>query len=372
MGSLKVLLFIVLGIIALHLDIYAQKNDTLVLIDNTRHIGEINSLNYGKLSFVTKYLGTADVTWSNVNRLMSPKNLTIKELNGTTHHGVLLDSERDYTVRILIEEDSSTIDIPMNKVVYIAPVKRNKWLRIYGYLDAGFSYTKSSDVRQYNLGGQIGYRADDYDFMVEVNSINTFQGDIDRTTIKQDITLSATRYLPKKFIVPFYAAFEENSELGIDLRTILGLGIGNEVLQRQRHRISITAMPIFNNEQYTQTNENASEQSQDQTSVEAAFALNWRAFNFSLPELDFNLTASYFRNVNEGNRDRFNLNASLSYEIIDDFFITITFYDNFDSRPPSNTASTNDWGTTTKLRYSFKQGQRAKRKKKKEKILESN
>ena len=47
------------------------------------------------------------------------------------------------------------------------------------------------------------------------------------------------------------------------------------------------------------------------------------------------------------------MKTRLGYEILNDFFINLTVFDNFDSRSPSTGASTNDFGTTLSVRWKY-------------------
>ncbi len=333
----------------------AQKTDTLYLKDHTIHIGEIQILQYGKLSFNTKYMGTPSITWANVARLISDKPLSIKTVSGKIHHGSLLNSNADFFISVLDHDDSLVYTMPISSVIGLVTVKKKIAYRFYGSIDAGFSYTKASDLRQWNIGGNIGYRANNNDLNFNLNSINTFQGDIDKKTIKQELGITGTRYLPNKLLLPGFVSFEQNSELGIDLRTIVGIGVGRDIVQKPKNRFSMAIAPLYNNEQYS---DSLSADNKDQTTFEGLARLQWKVFNYSLPELDFSTGVSYYYNLSTGDRHRVNMEVNFQFEIIDDVFLVLSFWDNYDSNPPSETASNNDWGTTMSIRYKFKQGQR--------------
>ncbi len=344
--------------------VHGQRTDTLVLKDQTRHIGEIKSLTYEKLTYWTKYMGTVKITWTNITRLMSEKQFTIRTGHGEVYHGSLLDPGRDYFISLLRKEDSVIVPLQMGYIVELVPVRKRAIYRFYGNVDAGFSFTKASQVRQINFGANVGYRLDDYDINFIYNDINTVQGDIDRTTIKRDINLSGTRYWKRRIQNFVTVGLQKNTELGIERRTIIGAGLGKGLIQHPRNRITLLVAPIFNREQYVQDQTDSLPDNQGQSSAEALASLEWRAFHYGFPELDFFATTQYFYTLSAGDRHRINLDISLSYEIIDDFYITWTFYDNFDSNTPSDNTSSNDWGTTFGLRFAFKQSAREKRKKK--------
>ena len=43
----------------------------------------------------------------------------------------------------------------------------------------------------------------------------------------------------------------------------------------------------------------------------------------------------------------------VSYELIKDFYLTVSVFERYDSRPPSETAAKSDFGTTLSISWSF-------------------
>ncbi|MEJ2138984.1 MAG: hypothetical protein P8Y61_05980 [Gammaproteobacteria bacterium] len=80
---------------------------------------------------------------------------------------------QDETIVINSAQEAETI--PLNKVVHITPISDSFWQRIRGSLSAGFSYTKSSAVAQYNVNLSALYRAQRHQVAVKYDSIFTRQ-----------------------------------------------------------------------------------------------------------------------------------------------------------------------------------------------------
>jgi len=74
------------------------------------------------------------------------------------------------------------------------------------------------------------------------------------------------------------------------------------------------------------------------------------------PETDISMSLAVFPSISDWGRWRGDLNINLRREIISDFFFDLLLYFNYDSDPPSDTASTNDFGQVTSLGWSFKFG----------------
>jgi hypothetical protein len=65
------------------------------------------------------------------------------------------------------------------------------------------------------------------------------------------------------------------------------------------------------------------------------------------------LTGLFFPSFTVKDRYRLSVDTYIQIEIISDLIFTVSFYDNYDSKPASDVATTNDWGITTSLGYSF-------------------
>jgi hypothetical protein len=58
-------------------------------------------------------------------------------------------------------------------------------------------------------------------------------------------------------------------------------------------------------------------------------------------------------NLTDRGRVRLNYSIMVKQEIFSDFFWSLSFYINYDNRPPDANSATTDWSVTTGLGYSF-------------------
>jgi hypothetical protein len=103
---------------------------------------------------------------------------------------------------------------------------------------------------------------------------------------------------------------------------------------------------VLNRERYIST-DSAS------TGIEGSLSAAFRAFRYDQPKLDAQLTTQAFPSFTIRGRVRLQTDVRLSYELIKDFMLTVTAFDTFDSKPPSEVASKHDYGTTLAISWTF-------------------
>ncbi len=139
---------------------------------------------------------------------------------------------------------------------------------------------------------------------------------------------------------------ERNSELGIDLRLQGGLGGGNELIHTNSNNL-MTALGIMVNKEWSSDSTDA------QINVDGFAGFSYRLFRFKDPEIDITSTFTTYPSLTVSNRWRVNFDIKVKIEIIADMYFSLSFYDNYDSKPPSYDAANNDFGVTTSIGYSF-------------------
>ena len=87
--------------------------------------------------------------------------------------------------------------------------------------------------------------------------------------------------------------------------------------------------------------------------LEAVLGGEGAYFLFDSPKTDIDVTLAAYPNLTTWGRVRLSGNARVSYEILSDFTIGFTVFDEFDSGAPGQGDSTNDFGTTLFLGYTF-------------------
>ena len=81
--------------------------------------------------------------------------------------------------------------------------------------------------------------------------------------------------------------------------------------------------------------------------------ISWEWFRYDAPKLDWSASIEVIPGLMESGRVRGEVDVTLSWQIVGDFFWRLDFYDSYDNRPQPETASKNDYGVTTSLSFDF-------------------
>jgi len=88
--------------------------------------------------------------------------------------------------------------------------------------------------------------------------------------------------------------------------------------------------------------------------AEGVFLVNAQFFKLYSPKFDISTQYRLLPNLTTRGRVRSELNTIFRFELLKDFFLNFTFYDSFDSKPPSANAVRNDYGFTTGISWTFR------------------
>jgi len=142
-------------------------------------------------------------------------------------------------------------------------------------------------------------------------------------------------------------SFEQNRELGFDLRTSLNLGAGRFLVQSNR-RVLMAAAGI-------QVNRERPTEGESTTNLAGVFLLRYWAFLFDFPHTDVDVKVAVVPDLSSSGRVRIELDATLRRELLEDFYLSITALNSFDSKPPTvaEDPKKNDLRATVSLGWEF-------------------
>ena len=329
------------------LAVFSQETD-VVVVQNGDHItGEVKSLQNNVLSFKTDDMGTLRIKWDRVLHIISKNNFRVELKNGTIIFGSLDSTEINEFVRVVA--DSNWTEVKSEEVVDILRINQTILGRIDGEVGMGYSFTKSSAVHSVNAKFNISYLANKNLSEFRSNGIFTNQQD-SIVTSKADLVLSQTRLLKEHMFMTLSWALQQNSELGIERRSLGSVTYGKNFIKRNRMLFLISTGLAGNNETYF-AKENG-EQDADVVDLEAVFKLEFRSFSNNEPEFNIHPYIILYPSLTNWGRVRSDFNVDLSFEIINDLMFTLTYYNQFDNQPPSG-ATESDFGVVTSFNYTF-------------------
>ena len=335
----------IIGIIfcCIAIESYAQKTDTIIHTNSNILLGEIKKLNDGIISFKMDGMGTIDFKIDKVNTFRSNKYFHIVGRDGTQYYGSVDTSSTDRMVKINLINGTKLMHV--EDIVSLYPIRKNFWLRTSGVFSLGFSYSKGSGIASLNTSGKLDYRNRKSYTELNWNEIATVQKDTISSN-KSDITLNFQRLLVRKWYIGFNAEASANSELGLDLRVLAGFSFINYLVQNYHNRLYLSIGSSANREW-------ANKEENPVDNLEGLLGMHYHYFKYTDPEIHITTYLNTYPNFSTLNRWRMNYYLDAKIEIVNDFFVGLNFYYDFDSKPISQTASNKDYGITTTISYSF-------------------
>jgi len=316
--------------------------DIVTFANGNKLIGEIKRLDRGILVFDTDSTGVVRIEWEDVNTLVSEQNLQFEFSDGLRRLGKLADTPEPGM--LAIESTSETVSVANDQVVTMRPIESEFVDRFDIAVRAGYNYTKGSDVGQFNLGLDIEYRTEKRGTSLDLNTIVTDNGST--TTERQDLTLGYRVLRKNRWFTGGLFKLQKNEELDIDLRTSVGSGIGRTLRKTGNNRIEILGGLLLNKENLIVSGES-------DTTLEGLAMLSYDWFRFNTPELDIQTTLALYPGITDSGRLRGEFDLTFRWEMVEDLFWEMEYYNNYDSGRESDPESISDYGIITSVGYKF-------------------
>jgi uncharacterized protein DUF481 len=325
-----------------------DNTDVIVLKNGDRVTGEIEQLEYGLLRLATDDMGTINIEWSAIASIESKYVFDVQLVGGLRHSGFIGTS--DDGSELVIRDEGSGRAVAVSDVVRIEELETGFWQRLSGSMSVGFDYAKSTGIRTSNINISSAYQGDEIKATLDISTSETSSPDTE-TSRRENLTSTVQFQREKPSFVMLLNTLERNDELGIDARLTTGAGLARYFAQDEDSEIMLFVGGVANQE-WTDPGTGSLEQDDTQHSIEAALGATWRIFRFGDPDVSLASSAFLYPSLTESGRHRGNLDVSLRREIISDLFFDLSFYESYDSDPPSG-AETTDYGIVTSLGYKF-------------------
>lgn len=335
---------LILALIAISMPVIAaDKTDVVIIVNGDRLTGEVKSLERGKLRFKTEATDTISIEWDDVASLSSNQNIQVETENGDRYLGHL--SVATEQKRIIVETGSGPVDLDAEQIVLMTPIEAKGINRLDGDITAGYNFAKASEVQQIQFGLDMDFRTETRIFGLEIDAVMSNSED-NESSQRQSLAIEYTRLRSQRWITGATIRLERNDELGLDLRTSIGVD-GGRIL-RQTNRTTLQLVGGFQ-----VSRENVSVDVSDKDTVEAYAILNWDWFRFDSPELDLSTNLQIIPNLTDTGRVRAEFEIKLKWEMVEDLFWQLSLYDSYDSDPIVVDAEKNDYGIITSLGWDF-------------------
>lgn len=320
--------------------------DTVRFSPDSQLIGELKRLERGRVYFDTDATGIVPIEMDNILGIESSQLVRLEMSDGAWYLGYLKKSDSDGYANF--ESESGVRSIKLDDVVLMTPIEADFVERIDGEINAGLSFTKDSEVLQTNFGVVAEYVSDDYELNLAADSIIT-RDSANESSHRSAVELSTLRRLHGSWAhwsAGLRVNFERNDGLGTDLRSSFGGGVQRALRQTNSQRVELAGGILY-------TRERVAGGSSSEESVEGVFSIDYGLFRYDAPEVDLSAKLEVIPNFSEWGRVRSNFDLTLKWEVYEDLFLRLSFYDSFDSDPPSLEADRNDYGVITGVAWEF-------------------
>ena len=320
----------------------AQKVDTLVIRNGDRIVGEIKALDRGALTYKTDDVGILTIKWDKIDRIVSPRYFEVEDQSGRRYYGNLQASGADGRMVVAVSSFVDTLDIV--RVVRIYPIGRSFLERVDGHLNLAASFQRANKLRDISVDFEAGHRTQVRLTKLQSNLYFQAQEGANATS-RNSIALSQLRMLKHRWLLTAAGQLQQNEELDLALRGLLAAGGGRFLSQSNRSEVLVLSGLAYTNERFYG--------SSAASNLELLLTGQATYYRRDSPKTTLESTLTFYPSITDFGRVRSELDASISHEFIKDFNVGFTVFDNFDSRPPTATASKNDFGITFMIGWTF-------------------
>jgi len=326
----------------------ADNSDVVIMESGDRITGEVKSLVSGQLELKTDYMGTVYIDWVDILELVSDNGQQIELSNGDRLVGTLgklPEKQNEEIELIIVHTDEGPIEVDSTEVVRMYPVGGDFWDRMDLSISAGFNFDKSSSVGKYNFGADAIYRDPEFITMGRLSSEYTAQNEASDTK-RNVLSIDHLTYRESKRYLTYFGSMEQNDQLGIDLRTLIGVGYGWVPISTGRNWFTYSVGVSANVEK-------PFDGSESDTNLEAVGTIKYQYYKHSIPERTLNLNLKVYPSITQVGRVRADFIADAKWEIIRDFFIGMELYASYDGEPAALESSEIDYGVRTMIGLKF-------------------
>jgi putative salt-induced outer membrane protein YdiY len=325
----------------------AKGKDVVIMNNGDHFTGQVKRLQNGLLFVETDYVsGSIGLDWNQVESVQSTATFHIVLNNGHRLVGKIekMPSEKAKPEDFLIREATSEVQVPSASIVNIDSKKPTFWRQLKGAIDLGYSFTSGNSQSTLNADTNAAYRARGWEAATSFNSTFSGQSGASKTN-REDLQVTFTKFLSRNSFLASLSDFLHSGQQDLDLRTTLGGGYGRFLKRTTNSDFSWLGGIVYIHESFNTTAARPSDQN-----MEAVLGLEYNLARFNFGELQSQVQV--FPGLTDSGRVRTTTNNSLTIKLSNNFHLSFTFWDNFDSRPPV-TAKRNELGISSGIGWSF-------------------
>jgi len=325
----------------------AQRQDVVVMNNGDRFTGEVKNLENGLLFVKMDYVSSnVALDWNQVQSVESSATFQIVLTDGRRLEGKIekASSKNATSGDFVIQSATKEVSIPSSNVASVEPRKPTFWRQLTGSIDFGYSYTSGNNQSALNADTTAAYQTPGWEVSTSFDS--TFSGQTGASkTNREDLQATFQKFLNRDSFLIGYSDWLHSSQQDLTLRTTLAAGYGRYLKHTTNSNLAWLTGVAYIHESFNTLAANPSDQN-----GEAVVGLQYNLVRFNFGQ--FNSQVLAFPGLTDAGRLRVTTNNSLTIKLTNNFHLTFTFWDNFDSVPPP-TARKNELGMSSGVGWSF-------------------
>lgn len=326
-----------------------EHTDLIVMQNGDRLRGEIKSLDAGVLKVDLDYAdGAVSISWLKVARVESTQLFLIHTQDGSVFSGTLGTAESPAKAVIIqiTDEVKGTVPIERSELTNLGQTSESFLQRLSGNINLGATYSKGNSTTQYNLGSGLSYKAERWITNAAFNS-NLSSSTGAQVSHRHQFDASIYRLMKRNnYFYSAFGGFLQSSVQGIDLQTDLGAGIGHYFFNSNRFRFSVIGGLLGQTTSYVPALVPVSRQNVFAGAVRSELDM------FVFKKTNLAVISMVVPALSDRGRVYNNINASYYLKLFSDLSWNLSFYGNWDTRPPPPFVGS-DYGYSTGLSWSF-------------------
>jgi len=329
------------GLLLLALPAHAARTD-IVILQNGDHItGEIKKLGFGKMEYKTDDMDNIYIEWEKIDHISSVNRFEIVDTYGIRRWGSIGRTETPGEMAVNTSVGADTLDLL--SVVRITRIKEGFWRRLKGSISLGLSYTRATETAEVTGGGDTSYRGENYGGKLTYYAYITEQSE--KRTSRYNAALNVDRFLARRWTMGGAVGAEHNEELGLEMRGSLS-ALGSRYIVETNRTVVRAVLGLSATRETYIGSDSAS------YNLEIPIEVQYSRFTFHNPKSTIQVEGSLYPNLTTDGRYRASVNADIDYEIYTDLFFVVSFYYDYDSKPPPGSAR-DDYRLSTSLKWTF-------------------
>jgi putative salt-induced outer membrane protein YdiY len=327
----------------------AKRKDVVTMKNGDHLTGEVKKLESGVLYVDLDYVsGNVGLDWKQVDTVQTTGLYQIILRNGDHYNGTIEkspDLEKGGKDVLISTMGGHELRVPASTVVQMETKKENFWRQLTGSINFGSSYTSGNNQTALNSAMNVTYPARNWAAGASYTSSFSGQSGASKTTNLHELQLGVERYLGRNSFVLGLSDFLHSSQQDLNLRTTLGGTYGRYVKRTNENSLRWFAGVAYTHEHFQSMSSQPIQQN-----VEALLGSQYELYRFSRYTLQSQVLV--YPGLSDLGRIRTTTKTSLSVKLVNNFALSFSFWDNFDSRPPLN-AKKNELGVSSNVGWTF-------------------